>query len=80
VNSPNSGLNFLILGQAGWLTFPLKVGEHSPGNISLHSLCGELIGGLTLFEGKGLHLRQQFSGKPDIRIGAHDAFIISLEL
>jgi hypothetical protein len=80
VDGVNCSLDLLLLCHAARLDFPLEVRNHPPGDVAFHGFYGKLIGGLSLFDGKRLYLREQFGGQGDIGVRGHDHLIISKEI
>jgi hypothetical protein len=77
MNSINCGLNPAIFIYAARLTFPLKVRNHPTGDIPLYGFYHKLINGPAFFGGKGLHLREQFSGQRYVGVAGHGHSIIA---
>jgi hypothetical protein len=77
MNGINCGLNLSIFSHAARLTFPLEVRNHPTGNIPLDGLYHKLINSLAFFGGKGLHLREQFSGQRYVGVAGHGYYIIA---
>jgi hypothetical protein len=77
MNGINCGLNLAIFNHAARLTFPLEVRHHPTGNIPLYGFYHKLINGLAFFGGKGLHLREQFSGQRYVGVAGHGYSIVA---
>ncbi len=77
MNGINCGLNLAISSHAARLTFPLEVRNHPTGNIPLYGFYHKLINGLAFSGGKGLHLREQFSGQRYVGVAGHGQSIIA---
>jgi hypothetical protein len=77
MNGIHCELNLAIFSHAALLTFPFEVRNHPAANIPLYGLYHKLVHSLAFFGGKGLHLREQFSGQRYVRVASHGCYIIA---